>query len=54
MCIRDRDFQQLYQDVTERIFDEFPDDTVIHPGHGEPTTLGAERPHLREWEERGW
>ncbi|WHF23319.1 MBL fold metallo-hydrolase [Kocuria rhizophila] len=34
--------------------DRFDDDTVIHPGHGEPTTLGAERPHLREWEERGW
>ena len=48
------DFQQLYQDVTERIFDEFPDDTVIHPGHGDPTTLGAERPHLQEWKERGW
>ena len=48
------DFQQLYRDVTERIFDEFPDDTVIHPGHGAPTTLGAERPHLQEWKERGW
>lgn len=48
------DFRQLFRDVTERIFDRFDDDTVIHPGHGEPTTLGAERPHLREWEERGW
>ncbi|MDN5632442.1 MULTISPECIES: MBL fold metallo-hydrolase [Kocuria] len=47
-------FQQLYADVTQRIFDRFDDDTVVHPGHGAPTTLGAERPHLREWEERGW
>ena len=48
------DFRQLFRDVTERIFDRFDDDTVIHPGHGEPTTLGAERPHLDEWAERGW
>ncbi|MDN5700272.1 MAG: MBL fold metallo-hydrolase, partial [Kocuria sp.] len=48
------DFQQLYQDVTERIFDEFDDDTVVHPGHGKPTTIGAERPHLEEWKQRGW
>ncbi|MBO0831747.1 MAG: MBL fold metallo-hydrolase, partial [Actinobacteria bacterium] len=23
-------------------------------GHGGDTTLGAERPHLEEWRERGW
>ena len=23
-------------------------------GHGGDTTLGAERPHLAEWRERGW
>lgn len=49
-----KDFRQLYSDVTQRIFDRFDDDTVVHPGHGAPTTLGAERPHLKEWEERGW
>ncbi|MCQ1950139.1 MBL fold metallo-hydrolase [Arthrobacter sp. zg-Y859] len=47
-------FAQLYQDVFERVFDYLPDDTVVHPGHGAGTTLGAERPHLREWKERGW
>ncbi|WP_438938502.1 hypothetical protein [Aeromicrobium chenweiae] len=26
----------------------------VHPGHGHDTTLGAERPHLQEWRERGW
>jgi hypothetical protein len=27
---------------------------VVYPGHGDDTTLGAERPHLSEWSERGW
>ena len=31
-----------------------PDSTVVYPGHGDDTTLGAERPHLGEWRERGW
>jgi len=26
----------------------------VYPGHGKDTTLGAERPHLTEWRERGW
>lgn len=48
------DFEQLYQDVTERLFGVYEDDTVVHPGHGDSTTLGAERPHLGEWWDRGW
>lgn len=47
-------FAALYDDVTRRVFDVYGDDTVVHPGHGLPTTLGAERPHLQEWRERGW
>ena len=47
-------FTSLLNDVTERLFDAYPDDTVVHPGHGLPTTLGAERPHLKEWRARGW
>lgn len=47
-------FDSLYADVTSRIFDRFGDDTWIYPGHGADTTLGAERPHLAEWLERGW
>ncbi|WAH95555.1 MBL fold metallo-hydrolase [Arthrobacter sp. MMS18-M83] len=47
-------FTSLLNDVTERLFEAYPDDTVVHPGHGDPTTLGAERPHLAEWRERGW
>jgi len=47
-------FAQLYGDVVARVFDVYRDDTVVLPGHGRPTTLGAERPHLEEWRERGW
>ena len=48
------DFTQLLSDVTSRVFDRFGDDTVVYPGHGDDTTLGAERPHLAEWKQRGW
>lgn len=48
------DFTSLLDDVEERLFAVYPDDTVVWPGHGLPTTLGAERPHLAAWRERGW
>ncbi|MEP7017258.1 MAG: MBL fold metallo-hydrolase [Actinomycetota bacterium] len=47
-------FALLLGDVQTRIFDIYDDDTWIYPGHGPDTTLGAERPHLTEWLERGW
>ncbi|MDP9886902.1 MBL fold metallo-hydrolase [Pseudarthrobacter enclensis] len=47
-------FTQLLSDVTGRLFDAYPDTAIVHPGHGKPTTLGAERPHLGEWRARGW
>jgi len=49
-----QDFTSLMNDLEERIFGSFADDTWIYPGHGPDTTLGAERPHLNEWRERGW
>jgi glyoxylase-like metal-dependent hydrolase (beta-lactamase superfamily II) len=49
-----QDFSQLMDDLESRVFDAFPDDTVVLPGHGAGTTLGTERPHLTEWRERGW
>lgn len=48
------DFATLIEDVSSKIFDRFGDDTVVHPGHGDATTLGAERASLAEWRERGW
>lgn len=47
-------FTRLMDDLEKKIFGAFPDGTVVHPGHGDGTTLGAERPHLTEWRERGW
>jgi len=48
------DFTSLLNDVEARLFADFDDDTIIHPGHGDPTTLGAERAELPAWRERGW
>ena len=47
-------FESLYADVTERVFGVYDDATWVYPGHGSDTTLGAERPHLQEWRDRGW
>jgi hypothetical protein len=41
-------------DLETTVFGRFDDDTVVHPGHGDDTTLGTERPHLGEWWGRGW
>ena len=32
---------------------DLPADTVVLTGHGDPTTIGAEAPHLQEWIARG-
>jgi len=36
------------------IFGRLDDSTWFHPGHGEDTTIGTERPDLGEWRARGW
>jgi glyoxylase-like metal-dependent hydrolase (beta-lactamase superfamily II) len=51
---KDGDFERLLGDVSRRLFDVYPDSTVVYPGHGDDTSLGVERPHLDEWRERGW
>jgi glyoxylase-like metal-dependent hydrolase (beta-lactamase superfamily II) len=48
------DFTSLIDDVEARVFDIYDDDTWFYPGHGNDSTLGAERPHLAEWRDRGW
>ncbi|MFY0406517.1 MBL fold metallo-hydrolase [Solicola sp. PLA-1-18] len=48
------DFTSLIDDVETKLFGTLPDETWVYPGHGDDTTLGAERPHLAEWRERGW
>jgi glyoxylase-like metal-dependent hydrolase (beta-lactamase superfamily II) len=48
------EFDSLFEDVKTRVFDRLGDGTVVYPGHGDDTTLGAERPHLEEWRKRRW
>jgi glyoxylase-like metal-dependent hydrolase (beta-lactamase superfamily II) len=47
-------FDSLLHDVSTKLFDRLPDETWVYPGHGRDTTLGAERPSLPEWRQRGW
>lgn len=49
-----QDFTSLMDDLEAKIFGRFDDEAVVHPGHGDDTTLGVERPHLAEWRQRGW
>ena len=50
----DAAFRSLFRDVSTKLFDRLPDETWFYPGHGNDSTLGDERPHLNEWETRGW
>ncbi len=47
-------FAQLIDEVETKIFGALPDTTWFYPGHGNDSTLGAERPALPEWRARGW
>ena len=47
-------FASLMDDLEARVFGELPDETWFYPGHGDDSTLGAERPKLGEWRARGW
>lgn len=46
-------FATIIRSIQQRLF-TLPDDTIVLPGHGADTTIGAERPHLQEWIDRGW
>jgi glyoxylase-like metal-dependent hydrolase (beta-lactamase superfamily II) len=48
------DFSTIITSIERRLFAGFGPDTLVLPGHGEGTTLGAETPHLQEWVDRGW
>ncbi|MFE2601192.1 MBL fold metallo-hydrolase [Streptomyces sp. NPDC057617] len=48
------DFTSLMDGLEAKIFGPLPDETWIYPGHGNDTTLGAERPQLAAWRARGW
>lgn len=46
------DFPTIIDSIRERIF-ALPEATLVHTGHGEHTTVGAEVPYLAEWIARG-
>lgn len=48
------DFDTIIRSIEDRMFRVFGADTVVLPGHGDDTTIGAESPHLDEWAARGW
>ncbi len=48
------DFDTIIRSIDQRLFSTLDADTRVLPGHGDDTTIGAERPHLQEWADRGW
>ena len=49
-----QDFGSLMDDLEAKVFARFADDAVVHPGHGDDTAIGVERPRLPAWRARGW
>lgn len=48
------DFGAIVDSIDRRLFTPLRAETIVLPGHGASTTIGAERPHLQEWIDRGW
>lgn len=46
------DFPTIIDSIRERLL-TLPAETVVHTGHGESTSIGAEAPQLQEWIDRG-
>jgi glyoxylase-like metal-dependent hydrolase (beta-lactamase superfamily II) len=46
------DFRTIIESL-RRLLVYMPPETVVHTGHGESTTIGAESPHIDEWARRG-
>ncbi|MBM0202125.1 MBL fold metallo-hydrolase [Micromonospora sp. STR1s_5] len=46
------DFDTIVRSIRTRLL-TLPAETVVHTGHGDDTTIGAEAPHLQEWLDRG-
>ena len=45
-------FDTIVESIKERLL-ALPPETVVHTGHGDSTSIGAEAPHLEEWLTRG-
>ena len=48
------DFTTIIRSIDDLLFTPLDADTIVMPGHGLDTTIGAERPSLDEWVDRGW
>ena len=46
------DFPTIVASIRDRLL-ALPAETVVHTGHGDDTSIGAEAPHLDEWVRRG-
>lgn len=46
------DFPTIIDSIRDRLL-ALPAETAVRTGHGDPTTIGAEAPHLEEWIQRG-
>ncbi|WP_182873559.1 MBL fold metallo-hydrolase [Microbispora sp. H10670] len=46
------DFGVIIGSIRDRLL-TLPPETVVHTGHGDSTTIGAEQPHLDDWIRRG-
>ncbi|CAM03711.1 hydroxyacylglutathione hydrolase [Saccharopolyspora erythraea NRRL 2338] len=46
------DFPTIIDSIRDRLL-SLPGETTVHPGHGDTTTIAAEKPHLQEWIDRG-
>ncbi|BCK71327.1 MBL fold metallo-hydrolase [Streptomyces platensis] len=46
------DFPTIVASIRDRLL-TLPPETEVRTGHGDPTTIGAEAPHLEEWIKRG-
>ncbi|MGK5444403.1 MBL fold metallo-hydrolase [Micromonospora sp. URMC 105] len=46
------DFGTIVASIRDRLL-TLPPETVVHTGHGDDTTIGAEAPHLPDWLARG-
>ncbi|MEV0292986.1 MBL fold metallo-hydrolase [Nocardia sp. NPDC050710] len=46
------DFDTIIDSIRDRLL-TLPEETVVHTGHGDGTTIGAEKPSLADWIARG-
>ncbi len=46
------DFPTIVASIRDKLL-ALPPETVVHTGHGDDTSVGAEAPHLEEWLARG-